>query len=63
MRVVLKGGRLDGRFDLTLPSLAFTHRLTAPDLVIDGRLKLAGAVAGTASVELEKTDPDQSRYG
>ena len=47
VRVVLKGGRLDGRFDLTLPSLAFTHRLTAPDLVIDGRLKLAGAVAGT----------------
>ena len=47
VRVVLKNGQLDGRFDLSLPSLAFTHRLTAPDLVLDGRLRIAGSVGGT----------------
>lgn len=51
-QVVLKNGRLDGRFDLSLPSLAFTHRLTAPDLVVDGRLRLAGAVGGTVTKPL-----------
>ncbi|MGE0797469.1 MAG: translocation/assembly module TamB domain-containing protein [Lautropia sp.] len=43
----LAQGRVDGRFDLALPSLAFTHPLTAPDLVLDGSLRLAGKVAGT----------------
>jgi translocation and assembly module TamB len=46
-RVTLKSGRLDGSFDLSLPSLAFTHRLSGPDLAVDGRLRLAGSVAGT----------------
>jgi len=45
-RVVLKNGQMDGRFDLNLPSLAFSHRLTGPDLVVDGRLRLAGSVSG-----------------
>ncbi len=46
-RLTFDKGRLDGRFDLRLPSLAFTQPLTAPDLVIDGRMRLAGSVAGT----------------
>ena len=46
-RLRLDQGRVDGRVDLSLPSLVFTHRLTAPDLVVDGRLKLAGTVGGT----------------
>nr|MBA3477098.1 translocation/assembly module TamB domain-containing protein [Lautropia sp.] len=49
VRVVLKNGRLDGTFDLRLPSLAFTHPLTEPDFVVDGRLRLAGSVAGTVT--------------
>ena len=48
-RVRLDKGRVDGRIDLSLPSLAFTHRLTAPDLVVDGRLKLAGTLGGTVT--------------
>ena len=51
-QVALKNGRLEGRFDLSLPSLAFTHGLTAPDLVVDGRLRLAGAVGGTVTKPL-----------
>lgn len=43
----LDRGRIDGKLALELPSLAFTHRLTAPEWVIDGRLRLTGTVAGT----------------
>ncbi len=43
----LDRGRIDGRLSLDLPSLAFTHQLTAPEWVLDGRLKLSGTVAGT----------------
>ena len=44
--LTFRNGQLDGRFDLRLPSLAFTHPLTAPDVVLDGRLRLAGSVGG-----------------
>ena len=44
--LTFRKGQLDGRFDLRLPSLAFTHPLTAPDLVLDGRVRLAGSVDG-----------------
>ena len=44
--LVFRNGQLDGRFDVRLPSLAFTHPLTAPDLVLDGRVRLAGSVDG-----------------
>lgn len=47
MRVRLDRGRLDGRIDLKLPSLAFTHALTAPDLVLDGRVAIDGTIGGT----------------
>ena len=47
VQLTLAQGRLDGRFALALPSLAFTHPLTAPDLVLDGSLELRGKVAGT----------------
>ena len=51
-QVTMKNGRLDGRFDLGLPSLAFTHRLTAPDLVLDGGVRVAGTVGGTLAQPL-----------
>lgn len=47
VQVSIRRGQLKGQFDLDLPSLAFTHPLTAPDLVLDGRLRLEGSVSGT----------------
>ena len=54
--VKFTNGRVDGRFDLRLPSLAFTHPLTAPDLVLDGRIRLAGTVDGTLAQPLWHAD-------
>ena len=50
--LTFRNGRLDGRFDVRLPSLAFTHPLTAPDLVLDGRVRMAGTVDGPVAQPL-----------
>lgn len=42
-------GQINGDIDLTLPSLAFTRRLTGPGWVVDGVAGLAGVVSGTIS--------------
>ena len=40
-------GRLDGRIDLRIPTLAFANRLIGPEWAIAGRLRFTGSVGGT----------------
>jgi translocation and assembly module TamB len=47
LRVSLREGALAGEARLTIPSLAFTRRLTAPDWVAEGALALDGRIGGT----------------
>ena len=42
-------GQLDGNFELSLPSLAFTRRFTEPDWVVNGKVGVAGSVGGRLS--------------
>ena len=43
----LAGGRLDGEAQVTIPSLRFSRRYTAPDWTLDGELLFSGRVRGT----------------
>ena len=43
----LVGGRLDGEANLSIPSLRFSRRYTAPDWTLDGELLFGGRVRGT----------------
>lgn len=47
LRLRLRQGALSGEARLTVPSLAFTRPLTAPDWVAEGSLAFDGRVAGT----------------
>ena len=50
----LDEGRLAGEARLTVPSLAFSRRLTAPDWVADGSLAFEGRIGGSLALpELE----------
>lgn len=45
--VVLDRGRLDGKVDLRIPTLAFANRSIGPEWAVAGRLRFSGTVAGT----------------
>ncbi len=47
--VVLDEGRLDGRVDLAIPTLAFADRIIGPAWAVAGRLRFSGALGGTVS--------------
>jgi translocation and assembly module TamB len=47
MSLSLQEGRIDGTARLSVPSLAFSRRLTAPDWVAEGALSFDGRIRGT----------------
>lgn len=59
VRISLREGALAGDVRLTIPSLAFTRRLTAPDWIAEGALALDGRIGGT----LERPELDGALSG
>lgn len=47
--LTLRSGRLGGRVDLDLPTLAVANRWIGPAWSVEGRLRLSGSVSGTPS--------------
>src|SRR5690606_22404574 len=47
--IVLDEGRIDGRVDLGIPTLAFADRIIGPAWAVAGRLRFSGGLGGTLS--------------